>query len=71
LIEKKDSTVEEASAEAGGPAEAPVEEAEFDDETDFLATTIEKAEAPLEHEPPELDFDFDPNDPNGEEDLLK
>ena len=27
FIEKKDSTVEEASAEAGGPAEAPVEEA--------------------------------------------
>ena len=71
FIEKKDSTVEEASAEADGPAEAPVEEAEFDDETEFLATTVEKVEAPLEHEPPELAFDFDPNDPNGEQDLLK
>jgi cell division initiation protein len=44
FVEKKDSTLEEASAEADGPAEAPVEEAEFD---------------------------FDPNDPKGEEDLLK
>ena len=53
------------------PWELTFEEAEFDDETEFLATIVEKAEAPLEHEPPELDFDFDPNDPNGEEDLLK
>jgi len=44
FVEKKDFTLEEASAEADGPAEAPVEEAEFE---------------------------FDPNDPNGEEDLLK
>lgn len=44
FVEKKDFTLEEVSAEADGPAEAPVEEAEFD---------------------------FDPNDPNGEEDLLK
>jgi cell division initiation protein len=44
FVEKKDFTLEEVSAEADGPAEAPVEEAEFE---------------------------FDPNDPNGEEDLLK
>lgn len=44
FVEKKDFTLEEASAEADGPAEAPVEEAEFE---------------------------FDPNDPNGEEDFLK
>jgi cell division initiation protein len=44
FLEKKDFTLEEVSAEADGPAEAPVEEAEFE---------------------------FDPNDPNGEEDLLK
>ena len=44
FVEKKDFTLEEASAESDGPAEAPVEEAEFE---------------------------FDPNDPNGEEDLLK
>ena len=44
FVEKKDFTLEEASAESDGPAEAPVEEAEFE---------------------------FDPNDPNGEEDFLK
>ena len=44
FVEKKDFTLEEVSAEADGPAEAPVEEAEFE---------------------------FDPNDLNGEEDLLK
>ncbi len=71
FVEKKDSTVEEASAEADGPVEAPVEEAEFDDETEPLVPTAEESEFPLEHEPPELIFDFIPNDPYGEEDLLK
>jgi cell division initiation protein len=71
FVEKKDSTGEEASAEGSGSAEAPVEEAVFDDEMEPLATTAEKAEAPLEHEPPELGFDFDPYDSNGQEDLLK
>jgi hypothetical protein len=71
FVVKNDSTVEETSEEAGGPAEAPVEEAEFDDETEPLVPTAEESESPLEHVPPELSFDFDPNDPNGEEDLLK
>jgi len=71
FVEKNDSTVAEAPAEAGGPAEAPVEEAEFDDETEPLVPAAEESDAPLEHVPPELSFDFDPNDPNGEEDLLK
>lgn len=71
FVEKKDSTVEETSAEADGPVEAPVEEAEFDDETEPLVPTAEASESLLEHEPPELTFDFVPNDPNGEEDLLK
>ena len=64
FVEKKDSTVEEASEEAS------VEEAEFD-EAEPLVPAAEKTESPLEHEPPDLSFDFDPNDPNGEEDLLK
>jgi len=64
FVEKKDSTVEEASEEAS------VEEAEFD-EAEPLVATAEESEAPLQHEPPELIFDFVPNDPNGEEDLLK
>ena len=64
FVEKKDSTVEEASEEAS------VEEAEFD-EAEPLVATAEESEAPLQHEPPDLSFDFDPNDPNGEEDLLK
>ena len=64
FVEKKDSTVEEASEEAS------VEEAEFD-EAEPLVATAEESESPLQHEPPELIFDFVPNDPNGEEDLLK
>ena len=67
---EKDSNAEEASATADNPAEAPVEEAVFD-EAEPLMPTAEEPESPLEHEPPELSFDFDPNDPNGEEDLLK
>ena len=70
FVEKKDATVEEASAEAGGPTEAPVEEAEFD-EAEPLVPTAEKPESPLEQEPPELSFVFDPNDPNSQEDILK
>jgi len=64
FVEKKDSTVEEASEEAS------VEEAEFD-EAEPLVATAEEFEAPLQQEPPELIFDFVPNDPNGEEDLHK
>lgn len=71
FVEKEDSTEEEDSAEGASPAEASVEEAEFDDEKEPLATAFGESEAPLEHEPPELSFDFDPNDPNGEKDLLK
>ena len=71
FVEKEDSTEEEAPAEGACPAEASVEEAEFADEKETLATAIEEAEAPLEHEPPELSFDFDPNDSNGEKDLLR
>jgi cell division initiation protein len=71
FVEKKDSTVEEAFAEVDGPAEAPVEEAEFDDETEPSVPTAEEPESPLEHELSELSFDFDPNDPYGEEDHLK
>ena len=70
FVEKKDATVEEASAEAGGPTEALVEEAEFD-ESEPLMPTAEKLESSLEHEPPELSFVFDPNDPNSQEDILK
>ena len=70
FVEKKDTTVEEVSAEFDGPVEAPVEEAEFD-EAEPLVPTTEESESPLEHEPPELSFDFDPNDPSGEGDLLK
>ena len=70
FVEKNDSTVEEDSAEVDCPAEASVEEAEFD-EAESLVPTAEGPESPLEHEPPDLSFDFDPNDPNGEEDLLK
>ena len=70
FVEKKDATVEEASAEAGGPTEAPVEEAEFD-EAEPLVPMAEKPESPLEHEPPELSFVFDPNDRNCDEDILK
>ena len=70
FVEKKDATVEEASAEAGGPTEAPVEEAEFD-EAEPLVPMAEKPESPLEQEPPELSFVFDSNDLNGDEDILK
>ncbi|MDH3809946.1 MAG: DivIVA domain-containing protein [Desulfuromonadales bacterium] len=70
FVEKKDATVEEASAEAGGPTEAPVEEAEFA-EAEPLVPTAEKPESPLEQEPPELSFVFDSNDLNGDEDILK
>jgi cell division initiation protein len=70
FVEKNDSTLEDDSAEVDGPAEASVEEAEFD-EAEPLVPTAEEPESPLQHEPPELSFDFDPNDPNGEKDLLK
>jgi cell division initiation protein len=70
FVEKKDATVEEAYAEAGGPTEAPVEEAEFD-EAEPLVPMAEKPESPLEQEPPELSFVFDSNDLNGDEDILK
>jgi cell division initiation protein len=70
FVEKKDATVEEASAEAGGPTEAPVEEAEFA-EAEPLVPMAEKPESPLEQEPPELSFVFDSNDLNGDEDILK
>jgi cell division initiation protein len=70
FVEKKDATVEEASAEAGGPTEAPVEEAEFA-EAEPLVPMAEKPESPLEQEPPELSFVFDSNDLDGDEDILK
>ena len=70
FVEKKDATVEEAYAEAGGPTGAPVEEAEFD-EAEPLVPMAEKPESPLEQEPPELSFVFDSNDPNCDEDILK
>lgn len=70
FVEKKDATVEEAYAEAGGPTEAPVEEAEFD-EAEPLVPMAEKPESPLEQEPPELSFVFDSNDLDGDEDILK
>ena len=64
FVEKNDSSTDEVSAEAS------VEEAEFD-EAESLVPTAEGPESPLEHEPPELSFEFDPYDPNSEEDLLK
>jgi cell division initiation protein len=67
---EKASSAEEDSAQTNSPAEEPVEEAEFDD-ADPLVATEEAPETSLEHEPPELSFDFDPNDPNGEEDIFK
>jgi cell division initiation protein len=70
FVEKKDASTQGDSAVVEDPVETSVEEAEFD-EADPLVSMAEKTESPLEHEPPELSFDFDPNDPNGEEDLLK
>jgi cell division initiation protein len=59
---KKGSTVEEAYAEEGGPAEGSFEEAEFY-ETEPSLPKAEGPESPLEQEPSELSFDYDPNDP--------
>lgn len=70
FVEKKDRATEEPSPEPETPPEAPVEEAEFD-EAETLTPKADEPEDLLEHEPPELSFDFDPNEPNGEEDLLK
>lgn len=70
FIEKKASAVAKNSHEAEGRSAASVEDAEFD-ETEAMAPQDGEEEASLEHEPPELAFDFDPNDLNDEEDLLK
>lgn len=70
FVDKKDSAAKQTSHETDGSSGEFVEEAEFD-EAETLAPMEEDEEPSLEHEPPELSFDFDPNDLNGEEDLLK
>ncbi len=70
FIEKKTSTAEVSSPEPDDRSGESVEEAEFD-EPETLAPLDSDDEPSLQHEPPELAFDFDPNDLNGEEDLLK
>lgn len=59
-----------AASESGEPAEEVVEEAEFD-EPEALAAEEESVEPYVGQAPPELSFDFDPSEANGEEDLLK
>lgn len=57
--------------EAVGGAGASVEEAEFDDAQPVGANEQKEVEPHLASRAPELSFDFDPEQENGEEDLLK
>ncbi len=70
FVEKRTPAAEETAHEPDMQSGESVEEAEFD-EAETLIPLDEYEELSLEHDPPELSFDFDPNDPNGEEDLLK
>jgi cell division initiation protein len=71
FVEKRAPVAEESASEPEEIAEEAVEEAEFDDGQPLALAEEDSAEPSLAPDISELSFDFDPNDANGEEDLLK
>lgn len=68
---EKSASEEVVASESEESSEDVVEEAEFDEPETLAAEGEEPVEPFVGQEPPELSFDFDPNEANGEEDLLK
>ena len=71
FINEADQNTEEPSPQTADHADGTIEEAEFAEPEQFDSRKAESAALYVDTKIPDLTFDFDPDDVNGEEDLLK
>ena len=71
FIKESDQSTEEVVSQASNQPDKPIEEAEFAESDPFGPAVEELSDPHFVAKTPDLSFDFDPDEMNGEEDLLK